>query len=38
MICPLTDKICKDPECKQEGCLELVDDEGEESKQKDADS
>ena len=36
MICPVTDKICKDPDCKQDGCLEIADEEGEEAKGKDA--
>jgi hypothetical protein len=30
LICPLTDKICTDPDCKESGCLEEKEDEGEE--------
>jgi hypothetical protein len=30
MICPETDKICKDPDCRAHGCLEQREDEGEE--------
>ena len=37
MICPVTDKICNDPDCKLDGwCLEIADEEGEEIKGKDA--
>lgn len=36
MICPLTDKICLDPDCKCEGCIELPEAEGEELRRKDA--
>ena len=34
MICPETDKVCKDKECKEHGCLEQR--EGEEEAKKDA--
>lgn len=30
MICPCTDKICTDPDCKQDGCLIEREEEGEE--------
>ena len=35
MICPLTDKICNDPECKENGCVEQREDEGEDVEEKD---
>ena len=38
MICPCTDKICTDEECRQNGCLEQQDEDGHEIKRKDADS
>jgi hypothetical protein len=31
MICPATDKICKDPECKECGCLLELEEEGEDA-------
>jgi hypothetical protein len=37
MICPLTDKICTDPECKEDGCLEQEEEDGHEANKKDAD-
>lgn len=36
MVCPATDKICNDRECKDFGCLEQREDEGEDAKDKDA--
>ena len=30
MICPETDKLCTDPDCKQDGCVEQREDDGEE--------
>ena len=38
MICPVTDRICKDEECKANGCLEQYEEDGHEIKRKDADS
>lgn len=32
MVCPMTDRICDDPECRENYCLEQADDDGEESK------
>ena len=32
MICPMDDKICNDQECKENGCVEQAEDEGEEAK------
>jgi hypothetical protein len=29
LICPLTDKLCTDPDCKQDGCIEQPEEEGE---------
>lgn len=31
MICPETDKICKDPDCKEHGCLQEREEEGEDA-------
>lgn len=31
MICPLSDRICNDPDCKQDGCIEMGEEEGEET-------
>jgi hypothetical protein len=35
MICPESDKICRDPECKENGCLEQRDDEEDAKNNKD---
>ena len=35
MICPLTDKICNDQECRENGCFEQAEDEGEDVEKKD---
>lgn len=32
LICPLTDKVCHDTDCKQDGCVEQREEEGEEAK------
>lgn len=31
MICPETDKICDDPDCKEGGCLQQLEEEGEDA-------
>jgi hypothetical protein len=35
VICPATDKVCKERECKENGCLEERDEDGEEEIKKD---
>ena len=32
MICPFTDKVCADPDCKQDGCLEQREEDGEDGR------
>lgn len=32
MICPLTDKVCNDPECREHGCVDESEAEGEDTK------
>jgi hypothetical protein len=36
MICPVTDKICTERDCKEEGCMEQKEEDGEETKETDA--
>ena len=37
MVCPFDHKICSDPDCKQDGCAEQREEDGEEElKGKDA--
>ena len=36
MICPCNDKICSDPDCKQDGCIEQREEDGEEEMDGDA--
>ena len=33
MVCPETDKLCSDPDCRMNGCLEQREEDGEEPEQ-----